>query len=72
MDSESRAALGRMLFVVVWMPIQITLSLIFGVGGIMLVLILGLVLAPFIGLFLLLRRLLRRRSEAGCSERNSP
>lgn len=72
MDSESRATLGRILFAVVWMPIQITLSLIFAAGGIMLVLILGLALGPFIGLFFLLRHLLRQgRSGPGDVEPTS-
>lgn len=58
--AEERAILGRVLFAVVWVPIQVTLSLFFATGGIFLLLILGLVLGPFVGLFLLVRHVVRR------------
>ena len=57
--SESRAVLARVLFAAVWLPIQITLSLLFATGGLFLLLILGMALAPFVGGFLLIRHLAR-------------
>jgi hypothetical protein len=60
--AEERAILGRILFAMVWLPIQLTLSLFLAAGGMFLLLVLGLVLGPFVGLFLLIRRLVRRPS----------
>lgn len=57
---EDRAVVIQVLIAVVWLPIQITLSLLFATGGMFLLLILGIVLAPFIGLFFLVRHLVRR------------
>jgi hypothetical protein len=57
--AEERAILGRILFAMVWVPIQVTLSLFLATGGMFLLLVLGLVLGPFVGLFLLIRRLVR-------------
>lgn len=59
---EGRALLARVLIAIVWLPIQLTLSLLFATGGLFLLLILGMVLAPFIGLFLLIRHLVRSTS----------
>jgi len=54
---EDRVLIARILFAIVWLPIQVVLSLFFAVGGLMLVLILGLILGPFIALFFLIRSL---------------
>lgn len=56
---EDRAVVIQILIAIVWLPIQITLSLLFATGGLFLLLILGIVLAPFIGLFFLIRHLVR-------------
>lgn len=61
-DGDGRAVLVRILIAIVWMPIQITLSLVFATGGIFFVLILGVVLGPFVGAFFLIRHLLREGS----------
>ncbi len=59
---DDRALLGRILFAMIWMPIQVVLSLFIATGGLMLLLVLGILLSPFIGLFLLVRYLVRRAS----------
>lgn len=59
---EGRAVLVRVLIAIVWLPIQVTLSLLFATGGMFLLLILGIVLAPFIGGFFLIRHLVRSSS----------
>lgn len=59
---EGRAVLVRVLIAVVWLPIQLTLSLLFATGGMFLLLILGMLLAPFIGVFFLIRHLVRSTS----------
>lgn len=57
--SEGRGLLVRILIIVIWVPIQITLSLIFATGGMFFVLIFGIILAPFAGLFFLVRHMVR-------------
>lgn len=59
-STDERAVLVRILLAIVWAPIQIVLSLFFATGGIFLLLILGLVVGPFVGLFFLVRRGVRR------------
>lgn len=63
---DAGALIGRILFAMVWMPIQIAVSLFFATGGLMLLLLLGILLAvllgPFVGLFMLVRSLVRRRT----------
>jgi hypothetical protein len=53
----------------VWMPFQVVLSLFIATGGLMLLLILGFLLGPFVGSFMLVRYLVRglvaRASGAG-------
>lgn len=61
-DGEGRAVLVRVMIAIVWLPIQLTLSLLFATGGMFLLLILGMVLAPFIGVFFLIRHLVRSTS----------
>lgn len=56
---DDRALLVQILVAVVWLPIQLILSLLFATGGMFLLLILGMVLAPFIGVFFLIRHLVR-------------
>ena len=58
---EDRAALVRVLIAIVWLPVQVTLSLLFATGGIFLLLMLGIVVAPFVGAISLIRHLLRAR-----------
>lgn len=53
------AVVSRILFAIIWLPIQISIMLLFGTGGIMLLLLLAFALTPFVGLALLIRRLLR-------------
>lgn len=53
------AVVSRILFAMIWLPIQISIMLLFATGGIMLLLMLALALAPFAGLALLIRRLVR-------------
>lgn len=53
---SDREDLARMLIAAIWMPIQITLSLIFATGGIFLLLVLGIIFSPLIGLYFLIRR----------------
>lgn len=55
-DTGDRAVFVRMLLMIVWLPFQITLSLIFATGGIFFVLVLGLVFGPFVGLYFLIRK----------------
>lgn len=62
----------RILIAVVWVPIQVTLSLLFATGGLFLVLILGIALSPFIGLFFLVRWGLRKEGEASVDEDAAP
>lgn len=56
---EDRAVVVQVLIAIVWLPIQITLSLVFATGGLFLLLILGILLSPFIALFFLIRHLAR-------------
>lgn len=56
---EGRGLLVRILIIIIWVPIQITLSLIFATGGMFFVLIFGIILAPFAGLFFLIRHMVR-------------
>ena len=57
--TETRALLVRILIAGIWIPVQVTLSLLFATGGILLLLILGLILGPVIGLVFLVRHLVR-------------
>ena len=70
-----REVLVRILIAIVWFPIQITLSLIFATGGIFFVLIFGVVLGPFAGIYFLVRHLLRDsagQAEQGAVDDGSP
>ena len=60
-DGDRGVAL-RILMTVVWLPIQITLSLIFATGGIFFLLIAGVLFGPFVGLYFLVRHLVRGSS----------
>jgi len=57
---ENGALVKRLLFAVVWLPIQMCLMLLFATGGIVHLIALALVLAPFGVLYLLARRLVGR------------
>lgn len=59
-EEGGREVARNILVAVFWIPIQITLSLIFATGGMFLLLVLGLVLSPFIGLFFLIRSIIRK------------
>lgn len=59
-NDAGRAVLLRILIAIFWIPVQITLSLLFATGAMFLVLTLGLVLAPFVGAWFLGRRVVRR------------
>lgn len=67
-STDARYLVRRILFTVVWLPIQLTLSMIFATGGILIVLSLGILLSPLLGIAFLVRRAMRgseRDGEAG-------
>lgn len=59
-DSNAGEVGLKILVAVIWVPIQITLSLLFATGGLFLLVILGIVFSPLIGLFFLARWAVRR------------
>lgn len=58
-STDARYLVRRILFTVVWLPVQLTLSMIFATGGILIVLSLGVLLSPLLALVFLIRRAMR-------------
>lgn len=58
-----RGVFVRVLLTMLWLPVQITLSLIFATGGIFFLLIAGVILGPFVGLYFLIRHLVRKPAD---------
>ncbi len=60
-EDDADGTLGRIVVTILWLPIQLSIMMLFAAGGILFLLLIGLALVPFAGLFLLVRRLLSTR-----------